>query len=101
MKTVFEAKVCPHCKVEKPGIMGKIGRDQILLGNMGSDIVGHTSASVYTMIDVRRPPLAGARIPAIRVYADLCEKCGRYFNFLIEEGHATMPLRAGDIPAFS
>lgn len=101
MKDILNLSTCPHCGQEDACIMGRIAREQIKLGNVGDDVVGHLMAAVYTMIDQRRPPLAGARIPAIRVFTDLCKKCGRSFNFLIEEGHATMPLRASDIPVFS
>lgn len=101
MKEIVNISTCPHCGQEDACLMGRIAREQIVLGNMGEDVVGHTSASVYTMIDQRRPPLAGARIPAIRVFTDICKKCGRYFNFLVEEGHATLPLRTGDAPIFA
>lgn len=101
MKAILDLKACPYCEQEDPGIMGGIVREQIKLGNIGSDVVGHVSAAIYTIIDLRRPPLAGARVPAVKIYTDFCKKCGRAYNFLIEQGHATLPLRQGDVPTFS
>ena len=101
MKVILNTRDCTHCGEKDAGVMAGIVRDEIAMGNMGEDVVGHAMASVYTIVDARRPPLAGARIPAARVYADICKKCGREFNFLIEQGRATLPLRPGDIPIFS
>ncbi len=100
MKNVVDISTCPYCGQEDACILGKIVKEQVALGNMGEGIIGHATASVYAVIDQRKSQLTGARIPAIRVFADFCNKCGRAFNFLIEEGHATLPIRAGDPPIF-
>jgi len=101
MITILNTSDCPHCEQKDAGVMAKVVKKQIEMGNLGEDVIGHVMAQVYTIIDGRRPPLAGARIPAVRVYTDLCNKCGRPFNFLIEEGHAALPIRPGDVPVFS
>lgn len=100
MEVIFDAEVCPHCGQEDPGIMAEIVREETALGNLGEGVIGHVMANMYSIVDARKPPLVGARIPAIRVYTDICKKCGMAFNCRIEKGRATLPLRPGDIPTF-
>ncbi len=100
MEVVLDLKACPYCEVEDFGVMHKIVSDQIALGKIREGVFGAMATSVFTTIDATRPPIAGARIPAIKVYSDLCKKCGRAANSRIEKGHATMPLRPGDPPIF-
>lgn len=101
MEVVTDLKACPYCGEEDFGVMGKIIKGEVALGKMDKEAFGFASAAVYTLIDPKRPPISGARIPSARVFTDLCRKCGRAVNFRIEEGHATLPLRAGDPPVFS
>ena len=101
MEVIKDLKDCSNCGAENAGVMRQITRDEIKLGKIGDDVIGGTGQSVYTLIDLRRPPLVGARIPAIKVYADICGECCKPFNFRIEKGHATMPSQPGLPPVFS
>lgn len=101
MEVIFDIKDCPHCGAENGGLMRQITNDEIALGKIGEDVIGCTGQSVYVLIDLRRPPLVGARVPAVKAYADICGKCGKPFNSRIEKGHATMPANPGIPPVFS
>lgn len=101
MELVLNLDQCTWCGEKNTGMMGLMVREEIYKGNMGEDVIGSTMINVFTVIDARRPPLAGARIPAMRLYSDICSKCGRQFNFRMERGHATIPLRPGEPPVFA
>jgi len=101
MEVILDLKACPYCGAENPGVMDGIAKKEIEMGKMSEGVIGCIIVSVYTMIDPMKPPLAGARIPAVRTYTDLCEKCGRAVNLRMEKGHATLPLRQGDVPTFA
>lgn len=95
MKTVFEFKECPDCKVDAR-VMNIIIQEEVAKGNMSKDVVPCISVSLYSVIDPRRPPLIGARIPGARVLRDICTRCGREVTTKIEVGRVTVPLKPGD-----
>lgn len=94
MEVLAEFKECPDCKVDAR-LMNSIAQMEIIKGNMGKDVVPNTQARIITNIDMRKPPLTGARVPSARVFFDICTKCGREYIFRIEKGHITLPARPG------
>ncbi len=101
MDVILDLEACPHCGKEDYRIMGRIIDEQVRLGNMSEKAQGFVQSAMYSCVDPLKPPLAGSRIPAIRVFTDLCNKCGRAVNFMIEQGHGTLPLRPGGTATFA
>jgi glutaredoxin len=100
MKLLSEFNNCPHCKADAR-LMNTLVQAEIDKGNMGAEIIPWTFITVYCNIDSSRPPIAGGRVPAARIYKDMCTECGEEFTTRIETGFLTMPLRAGAAPVFS
>jgi len=100
MEVTMERTDCTWCGAENSGVMGQIVRDEQALGKISEDVIGRIAEKVYVIVDMRRPPLVGARIPAAKAYADVCGVCGREFSFRIEKGHATLPMQPGAAPIF-
>jgi len=100
MEVILELKECPDCKVDAR-LMNSIVQKEIEKGNMGKDTMPTTNTRVITNIDIRRPPLAGGRVPSARVSYDICMKCGKEHIWRIDKGYVTIPTRPGVPPEFA
>lgn len=81
----FNYDTCPVCKKGK-GRMHKIVADEIEKGNMPKEQFGCSTIGLFININTLKQPIIGARLPAFRVYQDVCEECGAYFSLRQEVG---------------
>jgi len=100
MKLLGEFKECPYCLVDER-LMNGICQTQKDLGNMNEAVVGATHVDVYCNVDPTKPVISGGRVPAARVFRDICSKCGREYTVRIEVGFLTTPTRPGGPTTFT
>jgi hypothetical protein len=69
-------------------------KKQVEGGFISKHIVPATEVGIHINIDPIHPPMVNARLPALRSFKDVCEKCGAVFAFRVERGHVTF---TGDV----
>lgn len=98
MEVVAEFDECPLCH-KKGRLMQGIMAPDVLSGNAKVDAMIASEVRIIVNIDPTKPPLIGARIPAGRVFYDICTGCGYERPYRLEKGHASQN-PAGGLPIF-